>query len=83
MKMRELESRFLASIWPIKPPDVLIVFASAVVLSLFGSDPADPPASPAWSWAGVAAGLLVVLVLAVRRVHRWIRVRSAQPPGCR
>jgi hypothetical protein len=69
MRTREVSGRVLGSIWPVKPPDVLIVLAFAVVSSIVGSGFEPSWAGRwAWWWAGVAAGLFVVLVLAVRRV---------------
>jgi hypothetical protein len=59
----------LISIWPIKPPDVLTVLAFAVASSIVGSGFDNAGGRWAWWWAGVAAGLFVVLVIVVRRVR--------------
>jgi hypothetical protein len=69
MRTRDVAGRVLNSIWPVKPPDVLTVLVFAVVSSIVGSGFDGSGAGRwAWWWAGVAAGLFVVLVLAVRRV---------------
>jgi hypothetical protein len=73
MRTHDPAHRVLKSIWPVKPPDVLTVLAFAVGASIVGSGFSSSGAGRwAWWWGGVAAGLFVLLVLAVRRVgaHR-------------